>query len=166
MSNFKIIIYDLQDTGYSFNIVEDINELKKYLNNGGTILVTHDHWFNLPGKCYELFNATITSNRNLKIVNKAKILNSEHPIFSSFYQLNNYNLQISYTHVGYNKYLDKDYLKDMVIELDDGAHTEYLLIKNYGKGKLIYWNVGHESTLTQYEEKLFINIISWIYKNE
>ena len=54
----------------------------------------------------------------------------------------------------------------MIIELDDGLHGEYLLIKNYGKGRLIYWNIGHVHTLTSDEEKLLVNIISWIFQNE
>ena len=165
MNNFKIIIYDLKD--YGFQLADDTDEMRKYLNNGGSVVVTHDQWFNrnYKGKSYELFNTSISSTRG-KVVNMAKILKYEHPIFSSFYDLNEYDLKISNTHAGYNKYLDKEYLKDMVIELDDGVESEYLLIKKFGKGNLIYWNVGHESTITDYEEKLFINLISWIYNKD
>ena len=166
MNNFKIIIYDLKDCG--FGIADDINEMKKYLDNGGNILVTHDQWFDLTykGRSYELFNAIITPDRYLNIINKAKIINDEHPVFSSFYQLNKNDLKISKTHRGFNKYLNDDYLKDMIIEVDDNHHTEYLMIKKYGKGKIIFWNAGHEPSLTDFEEKLFINIISWVYKDE
>ena len=31
----------------------------------------------------------------------------------------------------------KEYLNDLLIELDDGEHGEYILIKKIGKGKLI-----------------------------
>ena len=164
MNNFKIIIYDLKDSGYGTN--DDINEMRKYLNQGGNIIVTHDQWFHTTykGKSYELFDAILTNDRYFKHCNKIKILQNEHPVFSSFYKIDKNDLSISYTHAGYNKYLNKDYLNDMVIELDDDHHTEYLLIKDFGKGKLIYWNSGHELPITNFEEKLFINIISWLYK--
>ena len=57
-------------------------------------------------------------------------------------------------------------LKDVVIKLNNDINSEYLMIKNYEKGKLIYWNVGHLTTLTDVEEKLLINIISYIYQDE
>jgi len=167
MNKYKIIIYDLKDCG--FGIAEDLNEIKKYLNNGGNIIITHDHWFHpyyYNGKCYELFNTVLDINQDFKRVNLKKIVNKTHPILSSFYQLNENNLKISITHRCQNKYLDKEYLKDMIIELEDGLHGEYLLIKNYGKGRLIYWNVGEVPSLTSDEEKLLVNIISWIFQNE
>ena len=54
----------------------------------------------------------------------------------------------------------------MIIELDNDLNSEYLMIKNYEKGKLIYWNVGHLDMLTNDEEKLLVNLISYIYKDE
>ena len=48
------------------------------------------------------------------------------------------------------------------MELDDGKRGEYLLVKNIGKGKIIFWNVGHSPNLNDFEEKLFMNILSWI----
>jgi len=40
------------------------------------------------------------------------------------------------------------------------------MIKNYKKGKIIYWNVGHKPTLTNDEENLLVNIIAYIYQDE
>ena len=40
------------------------------------------------------------------------------------------------------------------------------MIKNYEKGSIIYWNIGHVTTLTGDEEKLLVNIISYIYQDE
>ena len=40
------------------------------------------------------------------------------------------------------------------------------MIKNYEIGKLIYWNVGHLISLTDDEEKLLVNLISYIYKDK
>ena len=57
----------------------------------------------------------------------------------------------------------EDYYKDLLIELDDNKHGEYLLIKEIEKGKLIFWNAGHIYDLTDYEKKLFMNFIFWIF---
>ena len=166
LNKFKIIIYDLQDGG--FQIADDIHEIKKYLNNGGNIILTHDQWLcrYYKGESYKLFKVYIENKGIYKNVKKAKIVKSDHPIFKSFYQLNIYDIDISETHKTDNIYFDDEYLEDMIIELEDDLHGEYLMVKNYGKGKIIYWNVGHIKSLTSYEEKLFINIISWIYQNE
>ena len=56
----------------------------------------------------------------------------------------------------------KEYYKDLLIELDDNKHGEYLLIKKNGKGNLIFWNAGHSYDLTEVEQKLFMNFIHWI----
>ena len=37
------------------------------------------------------------------------------------------------------------------------------MIKNYGKGKIVVWNVGHSYNLTQIEEKLFYNILAYFF---
>ena len=60
-------------------------------------------------------------------------------------------------------------MKDILIELEDGKKGEYLLIKEIGKGKLIFWNAGHSyqnttitDNLTDFEQKLFVNFIYYI----
>ena len=81
----------------------------------------------------------------------------------SFYNLymNNQNkIEISETHKTDTIYENEDdYFKDLLIELNDEKHGEYLLIKEIGKGKLIFWNAGHTYNLTEFEKKLFMNII-------
>ena len=56
----------------------------------------------------------------------------------------------------------EEYNNNIIMELNDGKRGEYLLVKNIGKGKIIFWNVGHSPNLNDFEEKLFINILSWI----
>ena len=56
----------------------------------------------------------------------------------------------------------EEYYKDLLIELEDNKHGEYLLIKEIEKGKAIFWNVGHSYDLTDYEKKLFMNFIYWL----
>ena len=89
INQYKIIIYDLQNTGYlTTNNYEDI---KKYLENGGNIIITHDHWTYIPrqnnSRCIELLNAKLVS-QNYMYTKQAKILNNSHLIFKSHYNLN------------------------------------------------------------------------------
>ena len=165
INKYKIIIYDLKDGGcVPTNNYEDI---KKYLENGGNIIVTHDHWTYVPigGNCIQLLNAQFKSQTYF-IPTKAKILNNSHPIFKSHYDLNLANnslINISSTHKTDTEFIDmKEYYKDLLIELDDNKHGEYLLIKKIGKGNLIFWNAGHSYDLTEVEQKLFMNFIHWI----
>ena len=59
-----------------------------------------------------------------------------------------------------------EYNRNMIIELNDGYNGYYLLIKEIEKGKIIYWNAGHRNNnLNDFEKKLFINFIYWIYSN-
>ena len=107
---------------------------------------------------------------NKKIVNKAKIIKKSHQIFNSFYTLNllpydeiditeTHNYQLNFGNVN-------EYKENMIIELNDDSHSHYLLIKKIGKGNVIYWNAGHlDNKLNDFEKKLFINFIYWIYKD-
>ena len=72
-------------------------------------------------------------------------------------------MTISSTHHADATYSDLDvYARDLIIELNDNKHGEYLLVKEYGKGKVIHWNVGHSYTLTDIEQKLFYNILAYL----
>ena len=165
INKYKIIIYDLKNGGYtSTNNYEDI---KKYLENGGNIIITHDHWSytNIPGNCTQLLNAKLVLQQ-YSYINKARILNNMHPIFKSHFNLdlsNNSLIDIAYTHKTDTFFNNKEeYMKNLLIKLEDNKDGEYLLVREIGKGKLIFWNVGHSDNLTNIEQKLFINIIHWI----
>ena len=97
-----------------------------------------------------LLNAKFESQNNCKSV-KARILNSSHPIFKSLYNLNLQNnslINIAMTHKTDTVFNNKqEYLKNLLIELDDNKQGEYLLIREIGQGKLILWNAGHSYNL-------------------
>ena len=97
-----------------------------------------------------LLNAKFESQNNCKSV-KARILNSSHPIFKSLYNLNLQNnslINIAMTHKTDTVFNNKqEYLKNLLIELDDNKQGEYLLIREIGQGKLILWNDGHSYNL-------------------
>ena len=152
MEKFKIIIYDPKDYSYGIRFSEE--NIKKYLNKGGNIIFTHDQW---------------TSDNAYKahyFASKIKIIDDKHPVFSSYYKLNINNLHITETHNTDKLIFENEYLKDVIIELDNEIKSEYLMIKNYEKGKIIFWNVGHNPTLTNDEENLLVNIIAYIYQDE
>ena len=164
LKKFKIIIYDMKD--YGFQLKENISEIKQYLSNNGNIIVTHDHWTidSYKGKLYELLGAKLKSQSKTK-VKKAKVLQKEHPIFKSYFLMEQDIFDIAETHKSDTIYPNKKYLNDLLIELMDNINGEYLMVKKFNKGKIIYWNVGHNPNLTDYEQDLFFNIIAWIYKD-
>ena len=164
LKKFKIIIYDMKD--YGFQLKENTSEIKQYLLNNGNIIVTHDHWTinSYKGKLYELLGAKLKKQEKIK-VKKAKVLQKEHPIFKSYFLMDKDTFDIAETHKSDTIYPNKKYLKDLLIELMDSINGEYLMVKKFDKGKLIYWNVGHNPNLTDYEQDLFFNIIAWIYKD-
>ena len=165
MKQFKGIIYDLQDSG--FEEACKTEEINNYLKNGGNIIITHDQWSHWTRKACvnaKLFGAKI-QKQDYITVSKAKIFNNNHPIFTSFYDLyldNRSIIKISATHKTDTIYENmEEYYKNLLIELEDNKHGEYLLIKEIEKGKIIFWNVGHSYDLTDYEKKLFMNLIYW-----
>ena len=72
-------------------------------------------------------------------------------------------MTIASTHHPDTIYSDLDvYARDLLIELNDNKHGEYLLVKEYGKGKIVHWNAGCVYTLTDIEQKLFYNILAYL----
>ena len=164
IKQFKIIIYDLQDAGYGDTTNK--KDIYNYLNNGGNIILTHDQWSYLKNKgLIELIGAKLIQ-QNYVYANKAKIIKNLHPIFNSYYNLQYSKdsfVKVQTTHKTDTVFENsEEYNNNIIMELDDGKRGEYLLVKNIGKGKIIFWNVGHSPNLNDFEEKLFINILSWI----
>ena len=166
MQNYKIMIYDLNNSG--FEQTSNPEEFEKYLSNGGNIIITHDQWtyYNRKASANAKLLGAKIQHQNYNVTKKAKIFNNNHPIFTSFYNLymnNQKIIDISETHKTDTIYENKEeFEKDLLIELDDNKHGEYLLIKEIDKGKLIFWNTGHTCNLTDYEKKLFMNFIYWV----
>ena len=84
--------------------------------------------------------------------------------FIYFYLINTSNFEICESHNANKLIFENEYLKDVIIQLNNDISSEYLMIKNYEKGKIIYWNAGHKETLTNDEEDLLVNLISYIYQ--
>ena len=152
MEKFKIIIFDLKDAPYEIKFGDE--NVRKYISKGGNIIFTHEQW--MTNNIYQAISYS----------SKINIVNDEHPVFSSYYNINTTNFKISQTHNINKLIFEIEYLKDTIIELVNDINSEYLMIKNYEKGSIIYWNIGHVTTLTGDEEKLLVNIISYIYQDE
>jgi hypothetical protein len=92
LSYFDCVIYDLQDYGYNVQL-SDNEAVKKYImNDGGSFLITHDHfdsYFNKDSNnLLPLLSIQIEEENNMKKEsNRTKIINFEHPIFKSYYDL-------------------------------------------------------------------------------
>ena len=59
-------------------------------------------------------------------------------------------MDISYTHSGYmkvNESLKND--DTILIRLKDEINSEYLMQREIGLGKCVFWNVGHSYNLTK-----------------
>ena len=159
--NYNIVIFDLKQSGYA-NTKTKIEYIKHYIAHGGNILVTHDHWTALAGPV-ELFGGYRCFLNKGSIVNKAEIVYNNHKIFNSFYDLTEEkNINISPTHSGWMKVNDTLKQRDTVlIKLKDEIESEYLMQREIGLGKCVYWNVGHSYNFTNFESKLFTNILAW-----
>ena len=159
--NYNIVIFDLKQHGYE-NTKTKIEYIKNYISHGGNILVTHEHWTALAGP-QELFGGYRTFKEKGSITNKAEIVNSKHKIFRSYHDLSgDINVDVAPTHSGWMK-VDKNFEKDdtVLMRLKDEIKSEYLMKREINLGKCVYWNVGHDYNLTDFEIKLLTNILAW-----
>ena len=159
--NYNIVIFDLKKSGYE-NTKTNIELIKQYIVHGGNILVTHDHWTGLAGP-QELFGVNRYFLTRGYIANKAEIVYNKHEIFNSFYDLSKEkNIYVADTQSGWTKVNETLKKEDTVlIKLKDEIESEYLMQREIGLGKCVYWNAGYTYNLTEFEEKLFTNILAW-----
>jgi len=172
LSLFDCVIYDLFDTGYNVKI-KDIKVVERYIkNNGGSFLITHDHWdryeecsqglylLGMKFDCrYDMYDAR---------TNKARINHPEHPLFSSYYDLTNWGIiDIQPDHGGCH-YIEGNIEERMIMEFYFDRITkfrhDYLSANEVGRGRIILWHAGHSQNLSGDERLLFNNIVSWLMK--
>ena len=51
-------------------------------------------------------------------------------------------------------------------DIETGIKYDYLTVNEIGKGWIAYWAAGHHDDITEDEQKLFINIVSWLTRNK
>ena len=173
LKSYDCIIYGFND--YMTNInTEKKNEIESYLKSGGSFVVTHDRWDADRGPL-ELIGLDWCDECDTSISNsiKAKVSRFGHPIFDSYYNLNDWRvIDISRAHKSYHKVKNsKDNTARVVMEFDKenietGEKMDYLTVNEVDKGRIVYWAAGHFNSISDYEKKLFINIVSWLTKNK
>ena len=102
---------------------------------------------------------------------KQKVSRYGHPIFDSYHNLTDWRvINIFETHTSYKIIDDINNTARVVMEIDKDIETgikyNYLTVNELGKGRIAYWAAGHTNNITDDEQKLFINIISWLTKNK
>ena len=175
LSLFDCIIYDLYDTGF-FVKIKDIKVVERYINNGGSFLITHDHWevdeqysegLYLLGMKFNLTNNMWDILEN-KPVNKTRVNHPEHSLFSSYYDLSNWGvINILQSHSGRHSIegnIDEKMLIEFILDKETTYRFDYLSANEFGRGRIIYWAAGHSNYLSEDEKILFNNIVSWLMK--
>jgi len=169
---YDCIIYDFMDGGTSADIEKEKENIKSYINSGGSFLVTHDRWDEDRGPLDLIGLYRWNDNRaRYSMSTKAKVSRFCHPIFDSYYNLTDWRvIEISETHKSFHKIKNETNTARVVMELDNDFETgdkfDYLTVNEVGNGRIAYWAAGHHYNISNYEQKLFINIVSWLTKNK
>ena len=169
LSLFDCFIYDFYDCGFSIN-TEKEKEIKNYIeNDGGSFLVTHDHWDRDDSKGpLNLIGLEYCKNFPWIVSDEAKIEKypNEHEIYNSYYDFSHLTkMKIARTHKTCHKISSNSTAK-IIMSLCINKATEYihdyLTVNELGKGRIAYWAAGHSGTISDEEKKLFINIVAWL----
>ena len=172
LSLFDCIIYDLFDSGFLAKI-KDIKAVERYINNnGGSFLITHDHWdrFEEYSEGLYLLGMKFDVGHNMydTVVKKARVNHPEHPLFSSYYDLTNWGIIDILPDHSCSHYIEGNIEEKMLIEfvLDQQAkyRYDYLSVNEVGRGRIMLWSAGHSNNLSENERLLFNNIVSWLTK--
>ena len=171
LSLFDVVLYDTFDSGFYINLTNK-KVIETYIKNGGSFLVTHDRWDEDYGPLELLDCEREKRNYVESLTRKAKVSEFNHPFFDTYYDLTNWKvIEIAETHKTYHKIIDRGtntvkVLMELVVEKERGIKYDYLLTNEVGKGRIMYWAAGHSNTISEDEEKLFMNIFCWLGKIE
>ena len=169
LSLFDCFIYDLCDSGFGIDH-EKQQEIEQYIkNDGGSFLVTHDHWDNRNKAPLDLIGLEYFQNFPYIRSNKARICFS-HELFISYNDLTNMGMMnIATTHQTFHKLIEKEDNKArtiMELEIDKPTNIrhDYLVVNEPGYGRIAYWAAGDSNNISEDEKKLFQNIVAWLTK--
>ena len=159
LSYYDCVIYDLCDA--ACEIENPKEEIENYIKNGGNVIVTHDFTHRGLFDILGLKEKTVDTGYYQQV----KIVNYEHGIWNSYYDLNEYKsrpIKITLTHTSVLK--SNNETVRLIVSYNDNDDL-YLTTRKIGMGNAIFWNAGHSSNITEEEKKLFINIIIWSLNN-
>ena len=182
IDDLDCIVFDLLDShGDYISQTVITNELQpkfeKFLENGGSILFTHDTIDNSCdwGSKIEKFVGLTKNFANPFFYSSlVTIKENNHPIFSSFFNIDfpaTSSLTVGDTHSTWGELLQGNDAPALLITFNDNYNpNEYFLIaketitsKNK-KARTAYIASGHTSDITLVEEKLIVNIVVWFSK--
>ena len=162
LSIYDCVIYDLLD-GSDPKMKNPEKEIENYVRNGGNIIVTHDH---IHKGLLDILGIKVIKEGNH--YEKVKIVNFEHKIWNSYYDLNDWKskqpINISKTH-GKLKLKESNNKTQRLMVSYDNYDLLYLSTRKIGMGNAIFWNAGHSPDITLEEKQLFINIVIWALRN-
>lgn len=171
LKNYDCIIYDLHDGSYYIN-TDKKDEIKSYIKSGGSFLVTHDRWDSDEGPLQLIGLEFKVSSATLSMSKRAKVSRFGHSIFDCYHDLTNWGvIDIAQTHKSHHSIKnDTENTARVIMEfekdIETGIKFDYLTVNEIGKGRIAYWAAGHHYDITEDEQKLFINIVSWLTKNK
>ena len=167
---FDCVIYDLCDGGFLVNQDNKKEIIEDYIkNDGGSFLVTHDHWDYSTGTGpLNLIGLERLNNFNYERTNKARVCR-EHELFNSFNDLTKWGkIDIATTHQTFHKIIEGHETAKTIMELEldktMSIRHNYLVVNEIGLGRIAYWAAGDSNTISENEKKLFINIVAWLTK--
>ena len=171
LKEYDCIIYDFYDTSYLIN-TDKKDEIKSYIKSGGSFLVTHDKWDSDKGPL-ELIGLKYNHNDTeieISSSKRAKVSRYGHSLFDCYHDLTDWRIiDIRKTHKSHH--IIKNDIKNtarVIMEfekdIETGIKYDYLTVNEIGKGRIAYWAAGHHDDITEDEQKLFINIVSWLTK--
>lgn len=153
---YDCVIYDLLDTGC--NIINPSGELENYVKNGGNIIVTHDHvYFRLD----RVLGLQYTNRKELRVYKKAINVSPNHEIWKSYYSLNNWEKLVMNVDTHSEHIISNNDTTQLMLS-NDNNNDLYLSVRSLGRGKAVFWNVGHNPNLTEDEKKIYLNIMAWV----
>jgi len=166
---YDCIIYDFEDCGYENIDSEKQEGIRRYIKNGGAFLVTHDQW---DGKKGPLDLIGMEKDQNFvydgTYSNLTKVILINHQIFDSYYDLTNWDIvNISLSHQTYHKIMnskDNTAIVLMKFIVNNEVKYDYLVANKCNDGRIVYWAAGHTKEISKNEQKLFINIVTWLTK--
>ena len=119
-------------------------KIEEYIkNDGGSFLVTHDHWDHSTGTGpLNLIGLERLNNFDFVRTNKARVCR-EHELFNSFNNLTNLGkIDIAITHQTFQKIIEGHKTAKTIMELELDKTTSirhnYLVVNEIGLGRIAY----------------------------
>jgi len=176
LDSYSCIVFAFADGAsrlYQFPPEKQMRILE-YLNNGGSVLWTHDHLdytitlipelerfvgFSNQGRYWDDKGNYIAEVAFDKLVSKSATINMmTHELFSCYNIILGSSIPISPTHTTNGEIIDGTQL----CALDNVTKSPYLVVKEHKSSRNAYLAAGHTENFTLPEKKLFVNLIFWL----